>query len=259
MNPSADCADGDWQDGCGIRVYYDGQLEPQRFGADLRVTLPEEYRHEVHVVTSDNDFDEDYLNRGNVCISNLNGSVDVDLEQGLAFVILDSQTRPGPTCTDEEIAECDSWPDGAWHQDCPCKEFGAARVETAASAAASITFDIPSDLWGVFKLDNKGGNQSPTCSATVNLPDSDVDLDPHDNDWELSGTANRPSSEATPGAGFIIGGTSEDCADVLYTEDPEGYAGDGKSEEQSLETRGNLTLCSGCARGKSCDQLLAGG
>jgi hypothetical protein len=247
-------------------VYYDGQLEPQRFGADLRVTLPEDYRHDINVFTSDNDYDEDYLNRGNVCISNLNGTAKVDLEQGVAFVVLDSQTTPTPECPADDIAACegftdpDTGEDAPWHDQCPCYAygFGAARVETADNAAANITFDVPADLWAVYSLTNGGDNQSPECAASVDLPGADLDEEPQDRPWKASGSANRPSA-APAGTGFIIGGTSEDCANVLFTEDPEDYAGDGKSEEQSSETRGNLTLCDGCARNKSCDELLSGG
>jgi hypothetical protein len=265
MDPGADCSVDGWQEGCGIRVYYDGQLEPQRFGADLRVTLPEEYRHNINVFTSDNDFDDDYLNRGNVCISNLNGTADVELEQGLAFVILDEDTSPAPACPPDDIEACenatdpDTGDDAAWNENCPCYNythgFGAAKVESPDGAAASVTFDVPSDLWAVFSLTNDGENQSPECVADV-LWD-EAELEPQDRPWKKRGEANHPAA-AIAGFGFSITGISGDCANVLFTEDPEDYKGDGKSDEQAAETRGNLTLCDGCARDRSCDELLAG-
>jgi hypothetical protein len=267
MDPASNCNPGDgsaWQDDCTIRVYYEGQLEPRRFGADLRVTLPADYRHSVQVVTSDNDYDDDYLNRGNVCVDGLNGSVDVELEQGVAYVILDPDTGPVPSCPPEDIEQCENWTDeddqpAPWAGDCPCMllGYGRAVVRTVGKSAADITFDVGSTLWASLSLENSGDNQTESghhCNADVDWPRAQVtDYDP----WKLTGSANVPDA-APAGGGFGITGEATACAAVSYTEDPDDFVGEGGGDEQTSELRGNLKVCNDCLRGKSCDELLPG-
>ena len=79
LDPETDCTQGGWQNDCRILVYYDGQTQLSRSGADIRVTMPSNYRHTLNIATADNDTDSDYHNRSNVCVQNPNGTVDIDL------------------------------------------------------------------------------------------------------------------------------------------------------------------------------------
>jgi hypothetical protein len=231
-----------WQDGCGIRVYYRGQIQPSRLGAHLRVTLPSSYRHSVFVTTEDNDAAYDCFHRGNVCVENLNGTLDADLETGDAYVILDRETTPGPTCSAEAIEACEVWTqDGepaAWSPECPCQTYGSAKVE--ATSAANVTFDAPQDLWATFILSTVNFDQQPEgaeCTAEVDWDAAEIELP--DRPWEKVGQANRPSNAAPIGAGFSIRGIVGDCA-----------------AEEGGQTRGNLLLCAECLDTPTCDDLL---
>ena len=79
MDADADCTgvDEPWRDNCAIYVYYNGQNQLARSGADIRVTLPPDYRQELAIATIDNVAEDSYPNRGDVCISNLNATATV--------------------------------------------------------------------------------------------------------------------------------------------------------------------------------------
>jgi hypothetical protein len=268
-----------WQDGCRIRVYYEGLSQLDRAGADLRVTLPAIYRHTIEVVTSDADIDSDYHNRGNVCVQNLNASADIDLGNGEAFVILAPDITPMPTCTAAGIADCESFgTDGseAWSSMCQCinaegGEFGRIKIDSLAAAAADIIVDVPPALWAAINLENQGDGQmrqppgdscGGRCDATVQVQ-GNYEIDPVVGDdstrdpWRNKGFLNHPSPAAIQGAGYSIQLTSDDCAPVSTTEQPSGFVGPNNGSEQEIRERGNIKVCSDCIRGKSCDQLIA--
>ena len=46
-----------------------------RAGTDIRVTVPPEYSGALALATSDNVEEDDYRNRGNVCVDRLGGAV----------------------------------------------------------------------------------------------------------------------------------------------------------------------------------------
>jgi len=243
-----------WQDGCSIRLYYRGQTQPSRVGADIRVTLPASYRGAISIVTDDNDESEEYLNRGDVCVEGLNGNLDARLENGLAYVILDRDATPGPTCDEGAIEDCEEWPDGAWGSECACKTFGMAKV--VATGAADITIDAPDPLWASFSLDNQGDNQTVEEHCDADVDWSDAEVEPTDREWKKHGEANHPSDAAPPGAGFSLRAVAEDCSVVQHTDDPEEFVGPNNADEQASEQRGNIVLCAGCLGGDTCEDLL---
>jgi hypothetical protein len=279
VDPETDCTSGAWQNDCRIMVYYDGQTQLQRSGADIRVTLPNEYRETLDIATSDNDTDSDYHNRGDVCVEGLNGTLDVDIGNGRAFVILDPATTPMPRCPAADIMTCEGWPDGsgseAWASECPCVagigEFGQVQVQSQDAASANVTVDIPGTLWASMTMNNEATGQDRsadcgasepdgTCCASVDIPGYMVDPSIGDEQsrdpWSNKGTVNHPSSSAIMGAGYSIILTSKECAPVTSTSRPEDFVGKGNGSEQSIDERGNLTVCDGCIRSTGCDGLL---
>jgi len=165
-----------WQDACSIRVYYRGQIQPSRLGADLRVTLPASYRGVIFVTTDDNDESEDSLDRGNVCAEDLFASFDAQLENGTAYVLFDREATPLPCYA----------PDG---QD--CTSFGSTKVDS--SGGAPVAIDVPQDMWAEFCLNSDG-------DIHVDWPAAQID--PPDDSCKVSGEANRPgvksSGESAP-------------------------------------------------------------
>ncbi len=121
MDASQGCIDPDgqaqWRDGCQIRVYYDGQVQLGRSGADFRVTLPETFTGDLVLGTEDNDADPDYQDRGNVCVEGLAGSGEIELGAGQAFVSLAADLNPFPICASEDIQACE---EAGWISSCPC-------------------------------------------------------------------------------------------------------------------------------------------
>ena len=165
-----DCIASGWQSDCEVLVYYDGLSQLRRSGTDIRVTLPPDYRQRIDVVTQDNVEDDDYFNRGNVCIGNLFASANVQTESGNVWVRLNPETYPAPKCSPEEIADCESFmiDDGMggmtsapWAPECACMtvgggEFGVLAIDNRADTASDITVDMPAELWASISAQNKG-------------------------------------------------------------------------------------------------------
>lgn len=273
-----DCTSA-WQNDCGILVYYEGQTQLQRSGADLRVTLPSAYRHSINIETADNDTDSDYHNRSNVCVENLNGTVDIDLGNAAAYVILDPNTTPMPRCPASDIMTCEGWPDGsgteAWSSMCPCVagigEFGQVRVNSLDAASSDVTVDVPANLWVAANMSNDASGQDRsadcnasdpdgTCCANVEIPGYEVDPSIGDessrNPWRNVGALNQPSDAAAQGAGFSISVTSKECSPVTRTASPDGFVGAGNGSMQDITERGNLRVCADCLRGQGCEALV---
>lgn len=276
MDPEDNCIDPDgmrpWKDGCEIRVYFDGQTQIERAGADLRVVLPLEYNREIEVITEDSIGDSDYQNRGNVCVQNLNGSADITLGSGQAFVTLSDQLSIAPNCEPAALQECI---DNNWDQDlCGCEEFAFVKVQSEDVSAADITIDFPTQnppLWANVTVRNQGsgtnkqeaGNTDPggACDATVepgqglyvvsNQIGGEANRDP----WRNEGSLNLPPN-AVAGAGYGITAISDSCQVVAATEDPAAFVGKGNAEEQVVTERGNLVVCAGCLGETSCEELL---
>jgi hypothetical protein len=276
LDPEDNCVDpefqAEWQDGCQIAVFYEGQTQVDRSGADLRVTLPKEFIFDLFVVTEDNDADSDYQNRGNVCIENLPGTADISLSNGSAYVILDETMPEMPECPDDLRIECEN---SGWNPDgCGCLaqgfSFSQVKITSNDGQAADGWIDIPGtgDFWVGYNLRNDGqntpGDDAPgaLCEAVVmdsagavRLSDNtDLSQAPNSN----QGSINYPGEPATEGAGFSIQMISDQCSVILATEDPSGFGGVGNGPEQDSEERGNLTVCSGCIRSSGCDALIPG-
>jgi len=217
-----------WQDACSIRVYYRGQMQPSRLGADLRVTLPASYRGAIFVTTDDNDESEDYLDRGNVCAEDLFATLDAELESGTAYVLYDREATPLPCLA----------PDG---QD--CTSFGSTKVESTGSA--SVVIDVAQDLWAEFCLNSDG-------DVDVDWPAAQID--PPDESCNVSGEANRPD-DFVPGeeGPYAIGVSAGAVGIPEYTDGPDEYPGSSDQPEQGAA----ITLCAECVAPASCDELLA--
>lgn len=260
---SLDCSET-WQEGCHIRIWYDGIDQPIRSGADIRVTLPADYTQPITVVTEDNDQDSNYLNRGNVCIRDLAGSADVTIGNGLAFASLASDIAPAPTCSPSQIEACETYEDdegnpAPWDPACGCDTFGTLNVSTRGSAAADMEVDIPATLWSSLFGQNQDTARRTDCTADADVANA-TDLVPPSGPWEFNKETNRPGDSAPEGAGYAVNLTAAACAPVSFTENPGDFIGeDADPDDQESERRGNLTVCNDCNRASSCADLLPGG
>jgi hypothetical protein len=279
MDPETYCADEEtgWLSGCGIRLYYDGQSQLVRAGADIRVTLPPDYDRDLTVITEDNDGDPDYFNRGNVCVEGLQGNADVRLQSGQAFVKVARDVSIAPQCSADFIQQCEDWPcindqdvcDGtqAWDSNCPCVaqvgEFGRVKVESHDAASADINIDVPSNLWMSITTKNEQMGQDSSdpelhCRATVDVPGYeplDGQSDFGDFPWESRGQVNYPGSFAVSGAGYSVTAFSKGCNPVPFTDNPDGFIGAGMGSMQESTQRGNIHVCTDCIP-QSCDELI---
>jgi hypothetical protein len=269
--------DGDaypWQEGCAIYVYYNGQSQLARAGADIRVTLPSDYLEGVSISTADNSQEDTYPNRGNVCISGMRGTADVELQNGLVFASIESDPNhpenPYPTCPEVLIEDCENFMDtmtmeaAPWAPDCGCinQGFDPGKIEVASlePSSADITVDVPTSLWTSFRAENAGNNElnGKNCPATIGeigtIEYDDAGDDPN-KPWLRSGIANKPSEQA-PAGGFRVDLKSNGCEFVEAVEEPKDWNPDDLDPEQDL--RGNIEICNGCLRDESCEDLLPG-
>lgn len=259
MDP-ADSCETQWKDGCSFYVYYDGQSQPPRTGADLRVHLPAAYRQRITLETEDNTVEPLYPLRGDVRVRELCGSASVQLRSGVAEVHLCRDLSPGPTCSPDAVAACESWTidDGQggqvpapWDPTCPCASFGALEIEAAEPHAGTITVDLPASVWAYASLDNRDLEQSVDgehCTAAVDLPGCGgacaITQSPA-TPWKLLADLNFPGPSATPGAGYSIRVISNRCGPVAFVDGPEDHDPDADAPSKE-EKRGDLLLCDGC-------------
>jgi hypothetical protein len=234
-----------WHDDCELRVYYDGQIQPEASGAHVRVTLPPSFRGSMVVATEDNAVDDDYPMRGDVQIVDLPGSVEVDVERGNVEISLADDVLIAPACGLDANLACDAWEEDAadapWSLACGCYDFGKVRVEGVSS---DVVIDVPPALWSTFRLENAYLDQvDEECTVDLGCEDFDacevtfVDEDVH---GPRSAEANDPGESALEGAGFSIFAMSESCASVEFADGPDDY------EIPDIERRGDLRVCSGC-------------
>ncbi len=259
-----------WINDCEVRVYFDGQNQLRRSGADIRVTLPPEYRQDLSIITQDNVEDDNYFNRGNVCISNLFASARVETESGNVWVALDPAIYEAPKCTPDQIANCENWTvddgmDGEtpapWAPECTCisqagGQFGQLQVDNRDNNSSDIKVDIPAGLWTSITAQNQGMSQEQDgehCDAVVTVPDAEPDTTGNDFPWQAKFFANYPGEPAIAGAGFNIQVTSSECGPVAYTENPNEYVGAG--EDQDSNERGNIEVGTGIIT-QTCNDLI---
>jgi hypothetical protein len=267
-----DCIASGWQNGCNVRVYYDDLVQPQRSGADIRVTLPPDYRQSITVVTEDDVEEADYQNRGNVCIAGLHATAEVEVQSGNVWVSLADDATPVPTCTLAQIDACEQWTveDGMgnqipapWAPECDCIAvgggvFGRLAIANEDGAASNVTVDMPAGLWASIRAENQGLAQDVAgehCEASVTVPGFVPNRTGNDFPWEAFGNASYPGEPAIMGAGYSIQATSSACGPVVYTEHPEDFVGPGNEAMQATGERGNLEVCTGCIA-QACDELV---
>ncbi len=260
-----ECLD-EWRTGCQLRVYADALLQREVSGADIRVTLPPDFRGLIDVETEDDSAHSDYLNRGDVCIDGLPGSADIVFNSGRAFVRMAEDVTPTPTCPAQDVAACETWttPDEngepvltPWTSDCPCTtaghQFGRVTVDSRNVDPADIVVDVPTELWGSLLLENRFSETTDReCEARLSLPESILELDPQDSAARIVGSMNYPGYPAISGAGYRIALQSGTCGPVGHTDAPEDFDGDGPA---SSERRGYIEVCTDCII-ESCDALV---
>ncbi|MCX4243586.1 hypothetical protein [Paraliomyxa miuraensis] len=263
-DPNDDCTDH-WRAGCQLRVFQDAQTQREVAGADIRVTLPADYRGALLVQTEDDAAVGGYLDRGDVCIDGLPGSAEVQLHSGRAFVRLRDDVSPVPTCAPADVAACERWsvmgPDGApvlspWAPECPClaagESFGRVIVDTRDVDAADAVVDVPASLWTTFALENRLVDaRDRECTVSVSLPEEALSLDEFDSSARARGALGYPGQPAWNGAGYRVSVRSGTCGPVGYAEDPDEFAVD----EPPTERRGDLEVCTGCIV-DACDVLV---
>jgi hypothetical protein len=256
-----------WLDDCGVYVYYDGQSQPVRAGADIRITLPADYRQHIGVATADNAVEDSYPNRGNVCVDGFGGTLDVEVGSALAFVKLAPDTVPMPACPPALIDACAEFDDpatdgpDAWAIGCDCiaagYEFGHVKVESRAPSPSDIVVDVPASLWSMVDAENHGTNElaAKYCTASLTgLGDVQYSSDDPRTPWIRRALVNHPPRAPATGYGVTLfaGG----CDPVTAVESPEEWL--GVHDDPPSELRGDIEVCSGCLAERSCEELLPG-
>lgn len=249
MDPSADCAAGSWLDDCEVRVYYDGQTQLVRSGADLRVTLPSDWRGLLKVETEDNDRDHHHHVRSDVCIEQLPTSANIETGSGRVFVSLADGAAPMPSCAQEDLTACE---ESGWPLDCPCfddvdAEFGELALRGRDGAAVDLTISVPKALWSTLWSENRDLSPTPTdaeleawCDVDVSIANYAALLDDATAERSLRiGTANHPGQAAPLGGGFRIQAISDTCTHVSE--------GTVELDEAIPESaRGRIRVCNDC-------------
>ncbi len=219
--------DGSLRDGCGLRVYYDGNSQPLRTGADLRVTLPARWTGQLDLITQDSIIDSDYLNRGNICVEPTRAWVTAQLERGVAYASI----------APDEVAP------------------GTASLSISGDAA-QIWLDVPAQLrtsWRVGYEDDQ--SKQERCFADPVLEGhvfTEVEFGSKRSSY--AGVAGPDPETETFDA--LLAARSDTCDVVAFTEAPDQWS--GEPNEQSVETRGEIRLCNDCIAATPCEELLPG-
>jgi hypothetical protein len=256
-----------WLDGCGVYVYYAGQTQLARAGADIRVTLPADYRQHLGISTGDNAAEDSYPNRGNVCVDGFGGTLDAEVGSALAFVKLAPDTAPMPDCPPALREDCEHFDDpatdgpDAWAIDCGCiaegYELGHVAIESRAPSPASMVVDVPAALWMMVAAENQGSNElaGKHCTAVLTgLGEVEYTADDPRQPWLRRALVNHPPR--APTSGYGVGLFSRGCEPVAAVESPDEWIED--DDDPPSELRGDLEVCSGCLAGRSCEELLPG-
>lgn len=241
MDEADNCVEG-WQDGCKIYVYYDGLSQPVRSGADFRVHLPRGYRNLLNVETEDNTSEDAYKKRGDITIKDLCGSATLRMANGVAKVRMCSELEEGPTCSADQIANCEAM---NWDANCGCTDFGQLKITSLDPYAGNITVDFPAGLWANVSMENTVAGSE--CLASFdNCSDGSCVLDQSpENLAKGKAEYNYPGEPATPGVGYAFNLEANGCETVFYVDEPDDYVL-GEMESSKSELRGNLSVCTGC-------------
>jgi hypothetical protein len=254
MDAEKNCTIGTWKDACSVFIYYDGQSQPVRSGAHLRVHLPKGFKGELNVQTEDNENENSYPVRGNVTISGEGdagwcGNGSVKMSAGVGKIKLCRNLSPAPACSADQIKGCEEFKDmmgndAAWSPDCPCPamSFGAIRIESLKPWAANITLDIPDGTWLNANVSNQSEAKPHDCKPVIENCSGNCQIK-DDSEYTKAAEFNYPGEAAVSGAGFGLQVISAGCTDVKYIDKPEDWTADGEPNE---ELRGYLKLCTGC-------------
>jgi hypothetical protein len=269
-----------WQENCYLTVWYDGLSQPLRDGADIRVTVPADWKGLVEIVTGDNIQDAvSYPRRSDVTIKDLYGDAKVTLESGEAKVRLSEASLEVLTCSVQEHEDCraarwntddaggcidadgmdddghcSSAPDCAADSECMqnncfCNpdDFRAIQVTTQDLKAANVTVDLPSDLWTAVQAQNNepslSSDSDPLCLATVDCNEFDgceIDEDNSANEWKQYVELNDLGDDNIEGLGIQLKAESDACANIPVARSPEDL------DNPVTEKRGDVRVCSGC-------------
>jgi hypothetical protein len=247
-----DCTDA-FRDGCQVRVWYNGQTQPVRDGADIRVIMPASYAGRIEITTEDNIAEDQYPDRGDVRVKGLRGSAQVELDSGNVEVKLADDILEAPPCGAEAVMTCENFEDDEmnpipWDTGCGCTEFGQVKVDSRNERAANVTIDMPGDLWATANMENAQPGMTtssdPLCEAIVECDGiGDCNDLRKDFPWKRQTEFNDPPGDAAiEGAGYGFPITSAACQDVTYVDGPDDWG----SSEPATEKRGDLTICHGC-------------
>ena len=220
--PPSACAER-WDQDCGVRVYYDGQVQPSRSGADIRITLPPQFIGVLEVFTEDNDRHQEYRETAEVCVAGLRGSAAIQLGSGRAWVSLAEDIVPTPGCPEQDLLACED-AEPPWDSECPCAQQPGFGYVAVAGAAADVLVSVPLDLRSTFDV----GVKAP-CEGTLD---------------------GMPSA-----SGYAVRAQNEACRMVEYFESPEDWLA---QTEPRVELRGHIEVCRDCLRDVTCDALLDG-
>ncbi len=254
QKPEDDCTVGAWKSGCRVYVYYDGQVQPVRAGADIRVHLPKAYRGELNIVTEDNTAERTYQRLGNVTVDGLCSSGTIDLAQGEAKVKMCRELTPAPRCTADQIADCENYvEDGkpaAWASTCACpaEQFGQLRIESVKPWAGNITVDIPTTTWLNANLANEETDKPHECKPKLeSCTEGICSLTSNDGSgYSISGEFNYPGTAAPKGAGFNLTVKSAGCNPVTYFPDEKAWNEDETLSKPKVEEHGFIKVCTDC-------------
>ena len=240
-SPSDQCfADGN--SSCYVRLYYVGQDQPARTGANFRVTVPAGWDGDLRIVTSDNTID--FPQRSNVTVDGLAGNLEVALDSGNVNVRVDPSIDHFAGCAASDQCEEDGFPPAP---DCTCDTPTSITIENNEGQASNITVDVPEDRWYNVILENQGNFSAGSdfvCNATIDCDDiGECDINPDFANvvWHERAEINYPGDPALNGNGINVFVVSSACADI-ETVEFDNWDADPYPEEK----HGDLRLCSGC-------------
>ncbi len=247
--------------GCQIRVYYDGQTQPIRDGADIRVFLPSNFAGKLILTTDDNTEDSTYLDRSDITVDGLQGRLEITMDSGVAKVKIADDAIPAPACGVDLNTACDDYTDPLsgdplpWSGDCPCsaENLNSLKIDSRGNEAMNATVDAPPNYWAIANLNNVDELNSIAtgtyCDADIACDGFDTcELDPVDcsdaeKPWRCKGRTNFPSG-ALDGTGVTVAMTSDGCGTVQYHSGPDDY-----NTAAAEEKRGLVNFCTGCLDG----------
>ena len=246
-----DAVDACWAspdvDGCYVRNYYEGQLQPVRDGVNFRVTIPRGWDGDLELTTEDNleEGIDSYPDRSDIIVDGLAGNLLVDMDSGNIQVRMDPNTDHYAGCSSNDTCVEMGYPLG-----CGCSDPTNVSIANGTGQSSNITVDVGNpDAWYTMVLENRGTFSSSdefVCTASIECDafstSCEIDPDYATIEYQERAEVNFPGEPAINGAGIRIALVSEACANITYTEGPDDY----ELDEFASEKRGDLNVCVGC-------------